>query len=78
LSGSGAAAFAEFWAWTASTTLGCVMAGVLLVVGLGVVVGVRPTVLLDDPELRRPFAASALVVFGYVGIAYSPWRPPVD
>ncbi len=71
LAGSGVAAFVEFWAWVASPTLGRVLAVVLLVASLAIVATVRPTVLLDDPELRGPFGVCLLVVLGYLGLAYS-------
>lgn len=71
LCGSGVAAFVEFWAWVASPTLGRVVAVALLVATVVVVAAVRPTVLLDDPELRTPFGLCLLVVFAYAGLAYS-------
>lgn len=71
LAGSGVAAFADFWAWVASPTLGRVVAVIFLIVSLGVIAAARPTVLWDDPELWRPFATLFLVALAYLGLAYS-------
>jgi hypothetical protein len=71
LSGSGVAAYVDFWAWVASPTLGRVVAAGFLVTSITAIVTVRPTVLLDDSELRKPLGMLLVVVFGYVGLAYS-------
>jgi hypothetical protein len=71
LGGSGVAAFVDFWAWVAAPTLGRVVGVALLLASLATIAALRPTVLLDDPELRKPFGICLLVVLGYIGLAYS-------
>jgi hypothetical protein len=71
LCGSGIAAYVDFWAWIPSPTLGRVIAIALLLASAAAIAIAQPTVLLDDPELRRPFGILLLVVFAYLGLAYS-------
>lgn len=71
LAASGIAAYLDFWAWVASPTLGHVVAIAFLLASAAVIAIARPTVLLDDPELRKPFGILLLVVLAYLGLAYS-------
>jgi len=71
LSGSGIAAFIDFWAWVPSPTLGRVVSIGFLAASAAVIAAAHPTVLLEDRELRWPLGVLLLVVLGYVGLAYS-------